>query len=307
MVLASTLGQVFQPIFDALAWLLAPLSRYKVPPGATVAEKQDIRRHQNEEMMAFYKEHGVSPTGGCLPMLLQLPVFIILYDTIRGITATKTVVRHGSKVLIPSPDYISHSSKMYHAIISAHGALPAFGINLADSVRSLHSWGGRFPYIVLIVIAIVLQYIQMKQMSGRNISAQANPQMQQMQKMQKIFPLIYSVIYIALPAGVSVYFIVSSLFRVAQQEYMYRHDPHIKESFAKLKSQASEVSKTKSGAGEPRPKGLKALLESVSNTSSLTPSDAAKNKTNMAAKGYTPPKGSLKTNNNSTKRSKRRR
>jgi YidC/Oxa1 family membrane protein insertase len=48
-----------------------------------------------------------------------------------------------------------------------------------------------------------------------------------MQQMQKYMPLIFLVLYIALPAGVGVYFIVSSLFRVGQQEWMYKHDPTI--------------------------------------------------------------------------------
>jgi len=42
----------------------------------------------NQEMMALYKEHGVSPTGGCLPMFLQMPALIVLYDTIKGLTNT---------------------------------------------------------------------------------------------------------------------------------------------------------------------------------------------------------------------------
>jgi len=372
VVLASTLGQIFQPIFKAFAWLLAEFysfipnyaiaialltivtmvvtfpitrrstrsmmkmqllgpelkklqSRYKIPPGATVAEKQDIRQRQNTEMMAFYKENGVSPTGGCLPMLLQLPIFIILYDTIRGITATSTafkhvhttvlqhgksvVLTHTEKIITPTPDYISHTSKMYEAIIKAHGALPAFGINLADSIRSFTGWGARIPYIVLILIAIVLQYIQMKQMSGRNIAAQANPQMQQMQKMQKIFPLVYAILYIELPAGVSIYFIVSSLFRVTQQEYMYRHDPHITESFAKLKLQAAENTKTSHASGSEKPKGFKALIGSISNSSSLTHSDdslKSKSQMNTTAKGYTPPKGSQNQGLKNTSNSKRR-
>jgi YidC/Oxa1 family membrane protein insertase len=352
VVLASTLGQIFKPIFDGFAWLVAEFyalipnyavaiglltlvtmvvtfpitrrstrsmmrmqllspelkklqSRYKVPPNATVAEKQDIRQRQNQEMMAFYKENNVSPTGGCLPMLLQIPIFIILYDTIRGLTATKTVIKHGKKLIVPSPDYISHTSKMYHAIIAAHGSLPSFGLNLAASIRSFHSWGARTPYIILIIIAIILQYIQIKQMSGRNVMAQANPQMKQMQSMQKIFPLVYAILYIELPAGVSIYFIVSSLFRVLQQEYMYRHDPHIKESFAKLKLQAEDHAKTKSLVGEDKPKGFRALLEAVSDRSSLASNEVSK--TNTSSKGYTPPKGSLQKNKTSNRSSKKRR
>jgi hypothetical protein len=73
----------------------------------------------------------------------------------------------------------------------------------------------------------------MKQLSGRNpTAAQANPQMQQM---QKVMPLIFLVIYIAIPAGVNVYFVVSSLFRIGQQEFMYRHDPQLRASIEKLR------------------------------------------------------------------------
>jgi YidC/Oxa1 family membrane protein insertase len=46
-----------------------------------------------------------------------------------------------------------------------------------------------------------------------------------MQRMQQLFPLIFAVIYISIPAAVNVYFIVSSLFRVAQKEFIYRREP----------------------------------------------------------------------------------
>jgi len=228
--------------------LLAPelkkiQTRYKVPPGTPIAERQEARQRLNEEMMALYRENNVSPTGGCLPMLLQLPIFWILYGTIRGLIHLKTFptaaaaqkwCKHpvSAKACV-QPLYINHSSSLYHAVIHANGKLMAFGINMADSVRSAGlTWGQKAPLIALILIAIALQYIQIKQVSGRNAAAAAaNPQMQQM---QKIMPIIFAVIYIAIPAGVNVYFIVSSLFRIGQQEYMYRRDPHIRESLSKL-------------------------------------------------------------------------
>ena len=43
---------------------------------------------QNEELMALYKQHNISPMGGCLPLLLQLPVFFILYGVIDGLINT---------------------------------------------------------------------------------------------------------------------------------------------------------------------------------------------------------------------------
>ncbi|MGD0219996.1 MAG: YidC/Oxa1 family membrane protein insertase [Acidimicrobiales bacterium] len=246
--------------------LLAPelkkiQTRYKVPPGTPVAERQEARQHLNDEMMALYRENNVSPTGGCLPMLLQLPIFWILYGTIRGLIHLKTFptaaaarawCKHpvSAKACV-QPLYINHASSLYHAVIHANGKLMAFGINMANSVRSAGlSWGAKMPLIALILIAIALQYIQIRQVSGRNAAAAAaNPQMQQM---QRIMPIVFALIYIAIPAGVNVYFIVSSLFRIGQQEYMYRRDPHIRESLAKLNARAKAAPTVVASEGRER-------------------------------------------------------
>ena len=45
---------------------------------------KDDRQKLNEELMAFYKENNLNPLGGCLPLLLQTPVFIILFNVIQG-------------------------------------------------------------------------------------------------------------------------------------------------------------------------------------------------------------------------------
>src|SRR5215212_5430448 len=47
---------------------------------------KDDRQKLNEELMAFYKENGINPLAGCLPMLLQMPIFFILFRVIRGLT-----------------------------------------------------------------------------------------------------------------------------------------------------------------------------------------------------------------------------
>lgn len=248
--------QIYQPELKKLQL------RYKAPPGATPAEKTELRQRQQEEMMAFYKENNISPTGGCLPMIIQLPIFWILYGTIKGLVHTTTKVVHGAKLVVADPLYISHTSRLYRAIAAAnqHPAkngirLDAFGLNLADSVRT----GGlalsaKIPFVVMILVAVGLQYVQMKQLSGRNPAArQANPQMAQM---QKFFPIIFAVIYIAIPAGVNVYFIVSSLFRIGQQEFMYRRDPQLQESLRQLRERHAKSQQK--GGGSPPAKGAPA-------------------------------------------------
>jgi len=76
------------------------------------------------------------------------------------------------------------------------------------------------PYLVLIAAAMFLQYYQMRQMNSRNPqAAAANPQMQ---TMQKFFPLIFGLIYLRVPAGATIYMVVSSAMRIATQEVMFK-------------------------------------------------------------------------------------
>ena len=53
---------------------------------------KDDRQKLNEELMAFYKEHEINPVGGCLPLLIQAPVFSILFYVVRGLTAEEKFV-----------------------------------------------------------------------------------------------------------------------------------------------------------------------------------------------------------------------
>lgn len=49
-------------------------------------EYKDDRQALNEQMMALYQSNGVNPVGGCLPMLAQLPVFLLLFNVLRGLS-----------------------------------------------------------------------------------------------------------------------------------------------------------------------------------------------------------------------------
>jgi hypothetical protein len=98
-----------------------------------------------------------------------------------------------------------------------------FGMDLSSSPFTHHGANQVvlvIPYLVLIGMAIFLQYYQMKQMNSRNPqAAAANPQMQQM---QKFFPLIFGFIYLRVPAGATIYMVVSSAMRIGTQEFMFR-------------------------------------------------------------------------------------
>jgi YidC/Oxa1 family membrane protein insertase len=220
--------------------LLAPemkriQTRYKPKPGMPTAERQELRQKMNEEVMALYRENGVNPTGGCLPMFLQFPILIVLYDVVRGLSKTANILNSAGKVvgIKATPQNIPKTSRMFHDLVVAKGQMHVFGINLADSVRTHQPHlVNVIPYALLVLVAVGLQYVSIWQVTTRNPAASSGNQ--QMQQMQKYMPLIFLVLYIALPAGVGVYFIVSSLFRVGQQEWMYKHDPTIVKAIGEL-------------------------------------------------------------------------
>jgi YidC/Oxa1 family membrane protein insertase len=201
------------------------------------AKYKGDRQAMNEELMALYKEHGVSPAGGCLPMFIQLPVFWVLYQVILGLTHLKTDA-HNQPVMvsghtIADPKYISHHSLLYQHLVAAHGHMLFLGFDLGKT--AFNAGGGVFhliPYWLLIAVCIGLQYLQMKQLSGRNLQQDATGTAAQMQKYTKFMPLIFGIIYIEIPAGVNIYFFISSLFRIGQQELMYRYDPQLKAHLA---------------------------------------------------------------------------
>ncbi len=193
------------------------------------------REALNAEMMKLYKENGTSPFGACLPSLLQMPFLIVLYTLIRGLSTTATKMVNGHKVVVGAPRYIPTNSQMHHDLVASQGQMHWwFGMDLSALPFSNHTMNPFthelitsasqavlvIPYLVLIGAAMFLQYYQMKQMNSRNPqAAAANPQMQ---TMQKFFPIIFGVIYLRVPAGATIYMVVSSAMRIGTQEVMFR-------------------------------------------------------------------------------------
>src|SRR4051812_41213246 len=225
-------------------------------------QHKNDRQALNEAMMAFYKEHNVNPLGGCLPMLLQMPVFFGLYEAIRGVT------HNPPKGLEHSSDLFKALCGTYNAVantcssaVNGHIPMKSFGMDLANAATSHHSSvAAAIPFWMLIALTTATQYYQQRQLNNRNPqAAAANPQLQMT---QKLFPIIFLVIYINTPAAVVLYFLVSNLLRIAQQGAMWKWDPKLvaevaadrREIDTKTKAidaKAKPVNKNKGTAGAP--------------------------------------------------------
>src|SRR5579864_2026010 len=233
------------------------------------------RIKQNEEMQALFKEHGVNPLGGCLPTLLPLPIFFIVFRLLERLNGHKTgaaaalvrLVRGqvGGSGGYVAPHYLSYPDKLTQHIIRDGGHLKAFGMDLAQTARAHHSSVGQaLPYYILILVMTASQYWQQRQINQRNpAAANANPQLKMT---MQLFPAFYAIISLNIPATVVFYLLISGLFRMAQNGISYRFDPVLVRASAaaggeggggagggaieaKSRPKASEPSQPKPGGG----------------------------------------------------------
>jgi YidC/Oxa1 family membrane protein insertase len=191
---------------------------------------KDDRQKLNEELMRFYKEHEINPVGGCLPLLIQAPVFSILFYVVRGLTNESKFV--GLQRYLPQfglggrvtdgfrPKYLGHDTELYKALLGKH-EMNAFGVDLAKNCPQAlsESFVTALPYLVLLAVIAFLAWFQQKQIMGRNAGAEVT---QQQQMMMRIGPLLYVFFAFISPAAIGVYFLVSTVWRVGQQAFITR-------------------------------------------------------------------------------------
>lgn len=105
------------------------------------------RQRLNEEMMKLYQEHKVNPLASCLPLLAQMPVFIIMFRVLHGLTYEPVL----GKGFVPK--YIEHGSDLYKALAGSTKMM-AFGLNLAISPQKAMKadFASGIWYALLVVI-----------------------------------------------------------------------------------------------------------------------------------------------------------
>ncbi len=174
------------------------------------------RQKLNEEMMKLYQSHGVSPLGGCLPNLVQIPIFIVLYRVIWNLR-----IPDDNPVDNPFPRNLSPDSQMYEDIVAAGGEMRSLGMDLSKVARDVvrDNFVDGLPYLGLIAVTFVLAWLQQRQMARRRGNA-AMPN-RQMEIMMKYLPFMLPVFSFFVPAALVPYFIVSSIYRMLTQAFIH--------------------------------------------------------------------------------------
>jgi YidC/Oxa1 family membrane protein insertase len=217
------------------------------------AEHRDDRQKLNEEMLALYRQNKINPMSGCLPLLIQFPIFIVLYQVLRGLT----YIPPGGDGF--EPKYIDHSTALYQAL-EGQTTMMSWGLDLSKSATQVASdnFVAAIPYLLLILAVAGTTYVQQKQISARNPNSDtlANPQQK---LLLRIMPAFMAFISLSLPAALVVYFFVSNLFRVGQQALISHaiYKPAVREGLVPPRDKGDKGDKGDKTSGDDQPRPAK--------------------------------------------------
>lgn len=172
--------------------------------------KQD-KEKQSKALMELYKTSKTNPFAGCLPIIVQLVFLIAIYRVLFNIsTAGLTVNPQDLYSFIRNPEQIN---QFFLGII-----------NLASTVDVRQLTFASLPQIVLIAAAAVSQYVQMKMLMDKTPPSANKDDFAQIMSKQMLYlgPALTLIIGFQFPAGVALYWLVSTVFMIAQQYYLQK-------------------------------------------------------------------------------------
>ena len=153
------------------------------------AKEEPMKKQQ--ALMALYKKAGVNPLGGCIPMLLQMPILIAMFR------------------FFPASIELRQQSFLWATDLSSYDSIWTFGyVPVID-----YLYGDHVSLFTLLMTISTIMYTRMNdQFSGSN-----NPQMAQMKWIMYLMPIIFLGVFNNYAAGLSYYYFLANMFTFAQQ------------------------------------------------------------------------------------------
>jgi YidC/Oxa1 family membrane protein insertase len=179
------------------------------------------RARLQQEQMKLYKERGINPIGGCLPMLIFFPVLFAMYaafQQVGGLGAPALTIQQLREMVlwpfIPTPEGLGPADTID---LTAHWLPWLRDLAQPDHLIVLPLLGGIGP---LPIISALLQLVASIQALPRNPPQTDDPTQRTMQMMTYYLPLITVVFFKDLAAGVFIYYITTTIFQVIQQYFV---------------------------------------------------------------------------------------
>jgi len=214
---------ILDPFFKSQIETAKKLSEIKPHLDHLSKKHKDDPKRLQQEQLKLYQQHGINPASGCLFMLIQIPVFIALYQ------ALSLFLFNGKKVEVIT----AINKALYHPILKITAVDPwFFGFNLALSPQK----SDQLFYLLIPLITAVLQYFQAQAASFSQADAlvteKVNNKKQEEKKkeeseteefqkvmntqMKFVFPLLIGWFSYTLPVGLSLYWNLFSLLSILQ-------------------------------------------------------------------------------------------
>jgi YidC/Oxa1 family membrane protein insertase len=182
------------------------------------AQYRDNRQKQQEEIMKLYQERKVNPLGGCLPILVQMPIFIGIFYVIREFGGYSL----GGRTVPPA-----------YPSFHEGGILWFQNLSVAD------------PYYILPVLS-ALTMLAATEITAHNIDPQQR-------WIMRLLPIGITVFLFNFPAGLFVYWITSNLVTLAQNYVIYHHGPGRRPPGSEPRGVSPRTSGTVNGGNGARP------------------------------------------------------
>lgn len=214
----------------------------------------------NAETQALYTKYGVSPFGGCLPLLISMPIMFALYGVIRNIT------------------------KYVHSLEGATGFL---GLDVTQTPTQ-YAQVTKLAYLIPI-LAVVFQFINVKMLqvkNDNNKNQQQDSMAASMKMMNYFMPVMSGIFCLSLNIGIGLYWITSSIFRIVQAYFINRHVDNIslddlieknKEKAEKKNKKREEMNKQMEMYSKQKTSSIKSVTGYQNNASSSSSKDKTTN------------------------------
>jgi YidC/Oxa1 family membrane protein insertase len=207
-----------------------------------VRELQKKYGHDREklaqETMKLYKDSGTNPFASCLPILLQMPIFLALFRMLDQ--ASKKDKAHGFLTETLAKQF--GDSKIFDLIPVSGTFLQTGGVTAVMVLAA-----------VLVLAMTATTFLTQRQLMSKNMPADAlsGPYAQQQKMLLYVLPVVFAVGGIAFPIGVLVYWTISNLWTMGQQFYVIRNNPAPGTPAAAAKEERDRVKAERKGLKTP--------------------------------------------------------
>jgi len=190
------------------------------------AKHKGDRETLNTELMKLYKDHGTNPISGCLPLVLQLPIFFALFR----------VMNEFRPHFIDGKPFFTGKYGLSSSLIDQGAHAKVFGAPIStafnSSAQTLSALNGHATTVKIVATLMIVTmgattFLTQKQMMARN-GAATDPQQAQVQKiMLYVLPFSFAIFGFSFPIGVLLYWLTTNVWSMGQQRYVITRMPPV--------------------------------------------------------------------------------